>query len=174
MNRCVELCLKQQKKELSTKTHEERLRATKRDGSASTVRTATKRIINIDAQDAQDFFRIRLAWYPGHRQARTGSSPQPASGAGTSRPVNPVNPVHPCLITYRFPGAVAVRSKWRRWPSPAGLWCGRDARAPGWASSHDRITPRGQNCRSVPGPLAIVRKSIRICVYSCPFVVRLY
>ena len=29
-------------------------RATKRDGAASTARVATKRIINIDAQDAQD------------------------------------------------------------------------------------------------------------------------
>ena len=25
--------------------------------------------------------------------------------------------------------------------------CGRDARAPGWASSHDRVTPTGQKCR---------------------------
>ena len=43
------------KKEVSTKTHEERRRSTKRDGSASTTRSATKRILNIDAQDAQDF-----------------------------------------------------------------------------------------------------------------------
>ena len=32
---------------------------------------------------------------------------------------------------YRFPGAVAVRSKWQRWPGLCRAWCGRDARAPG-------------------------------------------
>ena len=30
--------------------------------------------------------------------------------------------------------------------------CGRDARAPGWASSHDRVTPTGQKCRSILAP----------------------
>ena len=55
----------------------------------------------------------------------------------------------------RFPGPVAVRSKWRRGPDGAGLWCGRDARAPGWAFSHDRVTPRGQNCRSISGPAVV-------------------
>ena len=42
-------------KRRTTKGHQGRPRATKRDGFASTARTATKRIINIDAQDAQDF-----------------------------------------------------------------------------------------------------------------------
>ena len=37
----------------------------------------------------------------------------------------------------------------------ARLWCGRDARAPGGASSHDRVTPGGQNCRSIPGPAVV-------------------
>ena len=55
----------------------------------------------------------------------------------------------------RFPGAVAVRSKWRRGPDGAGLWCGRDARAPGWAFSHHRVTPRGRNCRNISGPAVI-------------------
>ena len=32
---------------------------------------------------------------------------------------------------YRFPGAVAVRSQWQRWPGLCRAWCGRDARAPG-------------------------------------------
>ena len=54
--------------------------------------------------------------------------------------------------SYPFPGAVAFRSKWRRRPGCASLWCGRDARAPGWASSHDRVSPWEQNCRSLPVP----------------------
>ena len=55
-----------------------------------------QKITNIDAQDAQDFFRKRLACNPEHPQARTGSPPEPASGAATSRPVYPVHPVHRC------------------------------------------------------------------------------
>ena len=38
----------------------------------------------------------------------------------------------------------------------AKLWedlCGRDARAPGWASSHDRVTPTGLNCKSILAPV---------------------
>ena len=34
-------------------------------------------------------------------------------------------------------------------------WCGRDARAPGWASSHDRVTPTGQKCRSILAPVVV-------------------
>ena len=54
--------------------------------------------IHIDAQDAQDFFRRRLACVPGHPQIRTRSSPQSASRAAASRPDYPVHPVHPCSI----------------------------------------------------------------------------
>ena len=32
---------------------------------------------------------------------------------------------------------------------------GRDARAPGWASSHDRVTPTGQKCRSILAPVVV-------------------
>ena len=46
--------------------------------------------MNIDAQDAQDFFRKRLARIPEQPLTRTGSSAEPASRAGTSRPVHPV------------------------------------------------------------------------------------
>ena len=41
----------------------------------------------------------------GHPQARNGSSPEPASGAATSRAVNPVHPVHPCSQKKSIPGA---------------------------------------------------------------------
>ena len=73
-------------------------------------------------------------------------------------------------------GAAAGRFRWRRWPRLCQAWCGRDARAPGWASSHDLITPRVKNCRSILAPLVVeggpsVFWSIR--VHSCPFVVRL-
>ena len=54
---------------------------------------------------------------------------------------------------------------------------GRDARAPGWASSHDRVTPTGQKCRSILAPVVVEGgPSVfwSICVYSCPFVVRLH
>ncbi len=33
--------------------------------------------------------------------------------------------------------------------------CGRDARAPGGASSHDRVTPTGQKCRSILAPVVV-------------------
>ena len=41
----------------------------------------------------------------------------------------------------------------RRWPKLREDLCGRDARAPGWASSHDRVTPTGQKCRSILAPV---------------------
>ena len=47
-------------------------------------------LIHIDAQDAQDFFRRRLACVPGHPQIRTRSSPESASPAAASRPDYPV------------------------------------------------------------------------------------
>ena len=55
-------------------------------------------LIHIDAQDAQDFFRRRLACVPGHPQIRTRSSPESASRAAASRPDYPVHPVHRCSI----------------------------------------------------------------------------
>ena len=44
-------------------------------------------LIHIDAQDAQDFFRRRLACVPGHPQIRTRSLPESASPAAASGPV---------------------------------------------------------------------------------------
>ena len=55
-------------------------------------------LIHIDAQDAQDFFRRRLACVPGHPQIHTRSSPESASPAAASRPDYPVHPVHRCSI----------------------------------------------------------------------------
>ena len=40
------------------------------------------------------------------------------------------------------PGAVAGRAGWRRWPRLCQELCGRDARAPGWASSHDVVAAK--------------------------------
>ena len=40
------------------------------------------------------------------------------------------------------PGAVAGRAGWRRWPRLCQDLCGRDARAPGWASSHDVVAAK--------------------------------
>ena len=51
-------------------------------------------LIHIDAQDAQDFFRRRLACVPGHPQIRTRSSPESASPAAASGPDYPVHPGH--------------------------------------------------------------------------------
>ena len=62
----------------------------------------------------------------------------------------------------------------------AGLcqaWCGRDARAPRKPSSHDIVTPRAQNCRSILVPLVVeagpsVFVSLRVpFLLVCPFVV---
>ena len=64
-----------------------------------------------------------------------------------------------------------------RWPRLCQAWCGRDARAPRKPSSHDIVTPRAPNCRSILVLLVVeggpsVFWSIR--VYSCPLVVRLH
>ncbi len=96
--------------------HEGRPRATKRDGSASTARTATKRSINIDAQDAQDF--------SGNNWLAVLSIRKPAPDHRPSRlpAQKPLVLFILCILCIdvheicRFPGAVAVRSKWRRWP----------------------------------------------------------
>ena len=53
------------------------------------------------------------------------------------------------------PGAVAGRPGWRRWPRLCQDFCGRDARAPGWASFHDVATTSEQRCRSIRAPLVI-------------------
>ena len=52
------------------------------------------------------------------------------------------------------PGRSRGRVPRRRWPKLREDLCGRDARAPGWASSHDRVTPTdkvqkhiGASCR---------------------------
>ena len=186
----------------------------------------------MDAQDAQDFFRKRLACNPEYPQFHTRSLPEPASCAAASRPDYPVRPVHPCSVyspsplirpvagkrelrkgrrsafrevarqtcphrtigrtppgarasrphtvpwvaaqfprdaaaghpaggnrmarPKQSPGAVAGRSGWRRWARLCQDLCGRDARAPGGASSRDIVAPRK------------VRPSL------CPFVVRIY
>ena len=55
-------------------------------------------MIHIDAQDAQDFFRRRLACVPGHPQIHTRSSPESASPAAASGPDYPVHPMHRCSI----------------------------------------------------------------------------
>ena len=52
-------------------------------------------------------------------------------------------------------GAVASRPGWRRRRRLRKDLCGRDARAPGWSSSHDVVTPREQDCRSIRAPLVI-------------------
>ena len=49
----------------------------------------------MDAQDAQDFFRRRLACVPGHPQIHTRSSPESASPAAAS---GPDYPGHRCSI----------------------------------------------------------------------------
>ena len=44
-----------------------------------------------------------------------------------------------------IPCAVAGPSGWSRWPRLCQDLCGRDARAPGWTSSHDLVTPRSRS-----------------------------
>ncbi len=52
-------------------------------------------------------------------------------------------------------GALAGRPGSRRWVRLCQDLCGRDARAPGWASSHDAETPTSQYCTSTRAPLVI-------------------
>ena len=60
-----------------------------------------------------------------------------------------------CARPKQSPGAVAGRSGSRRWARLCQDLCGRDARAPGGASSHDIVTPRAQIRRSIRAPLVI-------------------
>ena len=87
-------------------------------------------------------------------------------------------------------GAVPGRSKWGRWARLCQAWCGRDARAPrkpslcgrdarapSKPSSHDLVTPKAQDYRSILVPLVVeggLSVFWSICVYSCPLVVRLH
>ena len=54
---------------------------------------------------------------------------------------------------------------------------GGDARAPGGASSHDRVTPTGQKCRSILAPVVVeggLSVFVSLRVPSCPLVVHLH
>ena len=54
------------------------------------------------------------------------------------------------------PTALLAGTAWaRRWLKLRADLCGRDARAPGGASSHDRVTPTGQKCRSILAPVVV-------------------
>ena len=172
-------------------------------------------LIHMDAQDAQDFFRRRLACIPGHPQIRARSSPESAFRATASRPGYPVHPVHPCsiyspsrlifpvaglgcaqrpdsqsasraaasgpinpvpLVAAQFPcDAAAVHPAGGNRMGPAEaepgrlcrsirveemgealpVLCGRDARAPGWASSHDAGISRSRYRRCIRPRLVI-------------------
>ena len=118
--------------------------ATTGEGVASTPRATIKRIIHIDAQDAQDFSRILPALNPEHPQARTGSTPEPALGAQTLRPFNPVHPVYPCSknvdpLRRSRPIQVAEMGK----AVPGIVRAGRPRSRV--ASSHDLMTPRSRS-----------------------------
>ena len=52
-------------------------------------------------------------------------------------------------------GAVASGCKRGRWPKLCQALCGRDARAPGWPSSHEIVLPTGQKRRSILAPLVV-------------------
>ena len=52
------------------------------------------------------------------------------------------------------PTALPAGTAWAR-PKLREDLCGRDARAPGGASSHDRVTPTGQKCRSILAPVVV-------------------
>ena len=125
-------------------------------------------LIHVDAQDAQDFFRRRLACVPGHPQIRTRSLPESASPAAASRPDDPV---HRCSIDspsrWICPVAGGGRPARRqtgvsqrgqagfqrsRPPDTPHLTIGT---TPPGASSHDRVTPTGQKCRSILAPVVV-------------------
>ena len=104
----------------------------------------------------------------GHRRRTIGTTPPgsagvpPASSPFACRSVSPrFGSRPPCRREphgpgrSRAPGAVAGRSGSRRWARLCQDLCGRDARAPGGASSHDIVTPRAQIRRSIRAPLVI-------------------
>ena len=97
-----------------------------------------------------------LACNPEHPQARTGSPPEPASACSNLSVLFILCIL--CIDVHKeisIPGAVAGRSEWGRWPRLCQAWCGRDARAPGKPSSHDLVTPRAQNGRSIWVPIVV-------------------
>ncbi len=102
----------------------------------------------------------------GHGSPRTSirSSSPSASRATASRPDYPVHPVYPCSQRISIPRRRCRSIQVAETSRLCRVWCGRDARAPGWASSHDRVTPRGQHCRSIPGP-AMVEGSPSVFVF---------
>ena len=87
--------------------------------------------------------------FPGYGQLLTLSTRKPAPDRCPSRHLvhRPFVLLILCILCIHVqkisvPCAVAGPSGWRRWPRLCQDLCGRDARAPGWASSHDLVTPR--------------------------------
>ena len=131
-------CPEQKKKELSTKEHEGRRRATKRDGSAASARLQP-------GKPARAPSRSKSVWKEGPPGARA-SRPHALPFGAAQFPWNGA-PGHPPRENGMGP---AVADSWRRCRSSPveelgealPVWCGRDARAPGGASSHNVVAPK--------------------------------
>ena len=84
---------------------------------------------------------------PHHREDTTRERGRPARMHSRSVPLSFPAMWHPATQPAgtpwagpkQSPGAVAGRARWRSWPRLCQDVCGRDARAPGWASSPDAV-----------------------------------
>ena len=93
---------------------------------------------------------------PGARASRPHAVPSGCRSVSLrccSRPPCRREPHGPGRSRGRAP--LPVDSGGGRWLKLREDLCGRDARAPGWASSHDRVTPTGQKCQSILVPLVV-------------------
>ena len=114
----------------------------------------------MDAQDAQEFFRRRLACVPGHPQIRTRSLPESASRAAASRPDYPGHPVHRCSI-YSPSGWIRPVAGGGR---PARGQTGVSQRGQaGFQRSGPRIPPTSPSGR----PTRERGRPARICPFGC-------
>ena len=75
------------------------------------------------------------------RPARMHSRSVPLSFPGMRHPAT-LPAGTPWAGPKQRPGAVAGRARWRRWPRLFRDLCGRDAHAPGGASSHDVVAAK--------------------------------
>ena len=64
------------------------------------------------------------------------------------------------VLPKQSPGVVVAQYGSKRCARLCQELCGRDARAPGWASSHDVVTQRAQNCRRVLAPRVVEARQL--------------
>ena len=125
--------------------HEVTRRDTKRDGSAASTGLWPGNPAGAPSRNKSDGRRP----HPGARASRPHAIPLRAAQFPCDAPADTLPAGTPWARPMQSPGAAAGRAGWWRLPRLCQYVCGRDARAPGWASSRDLAIPRS---RSSPEP----------------------